>query len=97
MRQLTQEESAAFDKAEKRRRMAARIRFRLAANRGAIQLIDDLLVGLPEASPRVRGKLEPELVTRKGHLLITVRGLRPLVSFFKFAQQQLLDPILEEQ
>src|SRR5215212_977072 len=97
MRQLTQEESAAFAKAEKRRQMAAQVRFRLAAHRGALKFIDDLLVGLNNAPPRTRAKLEPELVLRKGHILVIVRGLAPLVAFFKFAQRQLLDPLLEEE
>ena len=96
MRELTPEESAAFVKCEKRRQMAAQIRFRVAGNRGAIDFIDDLLAGLPHATPTARTRVEPELVARKAHILRTVRGLVPLVRFFEFSHRQLLDPILKE-
>lgn len=95
MRRLTPEESAAFAKAERRRQMAAQIRFRVAANRGAIHFIEDLLDGLGNTTPNTRARIEPELVARKAHVLLTMRGLLPLVGFFKFAHRKLLDPILE--
>lgn len=95
MRPLTPEESAAFAKAERRREMAEQIRFRIAANRGAIHFIDDLLDALGDTTPNTRARIEPELVARKAHVLLTVRGLLPLGSFFKFAHRQLMDPILE--
>lgn len=97
MRELTPEESAAFAKCEKRRQMAVQIRFRVSGNRGAIDFIDDLLAGLPDVKPSARTRVEPELVARKAHLLRTMRGLVPLVSFFEFSHRRLLDPILEEE
>lgn len=97
MRELTSEESAAFAKCERRRQMAAQIRFRVAGNRGAIGFIDDLLAGLANTTLKARTRVEPELVARKAHILRTVRGLLPLVRFFKFSHRQLLDPILEEE
>ena len=97
MRELTPEESAAFAKCEKRRQMAAQIRFRVAGNRGAIDFIDDLLARLPNATPKAGARIEPELVARKAHILRTMRGIVPLVSFFEFSHRRLLDPILEEE
>ena len=95
MRELTDDEVAALAQAERRRRTATQMRFRIAAHRGAIRLLDDLLDGLDVAPDRVRERIEPAFLSRKVHHLTTVRGLAPLVDFFKFSQRQLLDPILE--
>ncbi len=96
MRQMSPEELAMLDKAERRRAAAEHHGLRRSAANGTIQLLDDVLAAIALAPPKARVRLEPQLLERKAVLLRTRNGLTPAVELFRVGYTKLLDDLLEQ-